>query len=138
MARAANRLRQRLRHDDPKSLDFVLDKDNIPEDFLQLDVKVKDRRYLIFAIPAQMYYLARESAWYIDGTLKLVRQPFQQLLAINAFVKSGTCAKEVPLVFVLISGKKKSDYKVCNMRFCTQKIQRVPQYRHLQEIFTDA
>ena len=38
LARAANRLRQRLRPDDPADLDFEIEKDHLPSGVLQADV----------------------------------------------------------------------------------------------------
>ena len=54
LARAANRLRQRLRPDEPSSLDFELDYKHIPSEFLQADVQVGARRHLIFATPEML------------------------------------------------------------------------------------
>ena len=98
MARAANRLRQRLRPEDPKDLDFEIMEDCIPQGFFQAEVYVKERRQLIFATDEQLTILAKAKSWYLDGTFKLVRKPFQQLVTINAFVRPGDHAKQVPLV----------------------------------------
>ena len=111
MAQAANRLRQRLRPEDPKDLDFEIMEDCIPQGFFKADVYVKERRHLIFATDEQLTILAKAKSWYLDGTFKLVHKPFQQLVTINAFVRSGDHGKQVPLVFVLMSGKSTKDYK---------------------------
>ena len=115
LARAANRQRQILRPEDPKDLNFELIEECIPQGFYQADVIVtmivKNQRHLIFARPEQLQTLAMAKSSYVDGTFKLVRHPFKQLLTINAFVRSGECSKQVPVAFALMSNKKGKDYK---------------------------
>ena len=107
MARAANRLRQQLRPEDPTDLAFEISEENIPADFLKADVCIRSKRHLVFATSQQLQQLVKAKNWYVDGTFKLCRQPFSQLFTINAFVKSGDQAKQVPLLFVVMSGRKK-------------------------------
>ncbi|KAK3745839.1 hypothetical protein QZH41_004303 [Actinostola sp. cb2023] len=111
ICRAANRLRQKLRPTDPIDLDFEVDETHIPTQFLHADVKVKNRRHLVFASNDQLHHLSSAKTWYIDGTFKLCRPPFTQLFTINVFVRRDECAKQVPMVLVLMSGRKTNDYK---------------------------
>lgn len=107
----ANRRRQQLRPEDPKDLEFLLQEDHIPTGFLRSDIKRQDKRHLVFASDEQLELLSQAKTWYMDGTFHVVRPPFTQLWSIHAFLRSGEETKQVPLVFVLMSGKKTKDYK---------------------------
>lgn len=114
IARATNCLRQQLRPQDPRDLNFSVNEDAFPAGFYKGEVRVKERSHLIFATDRQLMQLAASKSWYVDGTFKLVSRPFQQLLSINTFVRVGDCAKKVPLVLVIMPGQRKSNNKkVC-------------------------
>lgn len=44
----------------------------------------------------------------MDATFKLCRHPLTQLFTVNAFVEKDDHVKQVPIAFVLMSGRKKS------------------------------
>ena len=111
LARTANRARQAIRPQDPVDLDFEVNMDYIPGNFLRGDIKVDERRHLIFATDQMLNILCRAKRWYLDGTFKIVKEPFTQLFSIHAFVNSESSIKQLPLVFVLMSGKRKRDYR---------------------------
>ena len=69
--------------------------------------QLRGRRHLIFASERQLEVLSKSKTWYIDATFKLCRHPFTQLLTVNAFVKNDDHVKQVPLLFALMSGRKK-------------------------------
>ena len=111
---ACSRARKGLRPEDPSTTDFDIDEDflqrAISETFFRKTIKVKDRRNLLFATDKQMEIMANARTWYVDATFKVVKDPFKQLLSVHAFMRSGDKMKQVPLCFVLMSGKKTKDY----------------------------
>jgi hypothetical protein len=76
---------------------------------LQSDVKVDGQRHLVFATENILSLLKGSKTWYVDGTLKVVKAPFTQLFTIHSFVRSFECANQIPLAFILVSGKGKRD-----------------------------
>lgn len=119
LIRMANRVRQKKRPSNPTDLNFELDMAHIPDNFFRADVTVGGRRHLIFSTSKQLQLLEKAKTWFMDATFHVVSSPFSQLFSIHAFVKANGVVKQVPLVFVIMSGKRKRDYgKVLKAVLC--------------------
>ena len=79
----------------------------MPKDFLQDEIS--EKRHLFFATQDQLDQLKQAKRWYLDGTFKVVKAPYTQLLTIHAFIKQGDAEKQVPLAFFLMSSRQKVD-----------------------------
>lgn len=112
LVRRANRARETMRPENPQDLTFHLAENFLPPDFLQRDITVDNARHLLFATTPQLDVLKKAKTWYMDGTFKIVSEPFKQLFSIHAFVKGEEDQlKQVPLAFALKSRRHTKDYK---------------------------
>ncbi|XP_014678820.1 PREDICTED: uncharacterized protein LOC106818648 [Priapulus caudatus] len=107
LARTANRKRQQMRRPHPRNLDFDIDNTFVADGFMRRDIRVRERRHLLFALPLMITLLAQTTRWYLDSTFKVVRAPFIQLFSVHAFVQSDGYIKQVPLAFAPMSGKNR-------------------------------
>jgi hypothetical protein len=64
----------------------------------------------MFATPIQLQILQQAKRWSLDGTFKVVADPFEQMWSIHAFVRSGDSLEQIPLVICLMSRRKTKDY----------------------------
>lgn len=91
---------------------FQINFNGIPDpEFLKADITTDGgERVLIFASDYQLGELSKKKTWFMDGTFKAAKTPFMQLYTINGFVRQGSCQKQVPLVYALMTKRRASDY----------------------------
>ena len=94
-----------------KTWTFVFDEDFNAPGFFCDDVHVDNFYHLIFVTNKMVQVLSAAKNWNIDATFKVVLLPFTQLFSIHALVKHDDCVKQVQLIFVVMSAKRKKDYK---------------------------
>ncbi|XP_041372839.1 uncharacterized protein LOC121386108 [Gigantopelta aegis] len=133
LVHTANYCRQTSRPKNPTDLEFELKMDFIPDNFLKGDVTTGRKRHLIFSTDQQLQLLSRSKCWYADGTFKLVKEPFTQLFSVHSFIRREDCAKQIPLVFCLMSGRRKKDY----MAVLEAIIGMLPQAPRVQRLVID-
>lgn len=68
------------------------------EDFIQGDVRVDNERHILLATPLQKELLKTAKNWYLDGTVKIIHQLFEQLFSIHGFIQKENCMKQVLVV----------------------------------------
>ena len=69
----------------------------------------------------------------LDGTFKVVREPFRQLSSVHAFVKRNGQLKQVPLAFVLMTSRRRVDY----VRVLQALLDALPQPPAVQAVVSD-
>ena len=79
-------------------------------DFIGSEVMVGTHWHIIMATDRQLELLKTARRWFMDGTFKITRKPFQQLWTIHTFIHKNEMMKQVPLVFVLMTNKSTDDY----------------------------
>ena len=105
-----NDARREDRPRDPTTINFDLDIDQLPDQFIKADIQANGARHIVLMTDAMLELLSKAKTWYLDGTFRIVNRPFMQLFGIHAFIKHDSSMKQVPLAFILLSRRRSIDY----------------------------
>ena len=89
LVRSINISRSKGRPLNVRNLDFIINLDNIPDNYLISDVRTNKHRHLILMTHDQKIVLSKAVIWYVDATFSIVQRPFYQLFVIHVFVVHG-------------------------------------------------
>ena len=76
-----NRKRSALKPEESDEIDFEVDPDFF-HGFLRADVSTENRRMILFADDNQLILIQKAKRLFCDGTFRVVKKPFVQLLTI--------------------------------------------------------
>ena len=66
LTRTVNRSRHALRHEEPRDLDFLINEEHIPQDFLHADITIGTKRHLVFATERMLDLLSKAKRWHLE------------------------------------------------------------------------
>lgn len=79
---------------------------NCHRGFFKDNVKVKDRQPIVFTTNEQITLVQKAKTWYVDGTFKLIKDPFKLLFNFTIRFYKGMNCHQAPLCYVLMSKRK--------------------------------
>ena len=84
----------------------MLETSHIPNGFLVKDIRFKGSRHLVFSTNYKKGLLETIKTIYIDGTFKLVKKSFVQILSIRGFVVGDEGhSKQITLFTTIMSNR---------------------------------
>ena len=90
---------------------------HIKSSFVRFDLKILSGpcygRFIGLASKEMLKYLFHAKVWFVDGTFRVVKDPFMQLLVIHVSFSAGNLSRSIPVFFILMTGRKTVNYQKC-------------------------